>query len=58
MLGRSATLAKPEAREARRAHVEGLILTASCPCQRRWAARELGKIWAEETLDEIRKALA
>lgn len=58
-LGRSATLAKPERpRTARRALLEHVIRTARQPCERRWAARELGKLWAAEALDKLRRRIA
>jgi hypothetical protein len=53
--------AKPRAklpRVARQAYVEHILRTDSCPERRRWAARELGKLWAEEALEEIRRRLA
>jgi hypothetical protein len=45
-------------REIRRALVEHTIQTSSCPERRRWAARELGKIWAEEALEEMKAKIA
>lgn len=44
-------------REARQAHMEYVMRTAPCERMRLWAAGELGKIWAEEALEEINARL-
>lgn len=44
-------------RETRKAYVEHVLRTEACPERRRWAARELGKIWAEEAAKEMRKEI-
>jgi hypothetical protein len=45
-------------RKARRAFLERVIQTDPCPEWRAYAARELGKIWAEEALEKINAKIA